>query len=76
MAHALDKEEIIKGVLMGLGRWPRARMPGTMWYNAGVPGIPMTRTGPGGCSWMRDSTATATASWKDGRPLTLNIITN
>jgi peptide/nickel transport system substrate-binding protein len=37
IAHAVDKQEIIKGVLMGLGEeCVGPYKPGTRWFNPGV----------------------------------------
>ncbi len=79
VAHALDKEEIIKGVLMGLGEVATGPYkPGTMWYNDDVPRYPhdpdrARRLLMDAGFLDRDGDGVVE---KDGRPLVLNVITN
>ncbi|RPI10709.1 MAG: peptide-binding protein, partial [Zetaproteobacteria bacterium] len=79
MAHAIDKEEIIEGVLLGLGR-PAVGpyKPGTWWYRDDVTTYPFDPE--------RAQALLAEAGWKrasaggllekDGKPFSFTIRTN
>ena len=79
IAHAIDKEEIIKGVLMGLGEVSTGPYkPGTRWYNPDVQRYPydpdkalavLKEVG------YEDSDGDGIVD-KDGRPLSFTIVTN
>jgi peptide/nickel transport system substrate-binding protein len=79
LTHAIDKEEIVKGVLLGLGRPATGPYkPGTPWYNPNVPTFPYD---PG-----RAKKILADLGWKDsdgdgwldkdGKRFEFTIITN
>jgi peptide/nickel transport system substrate-binding protein len=79
IAYAVDKEEIIKGVLQGLAEVATGPYkPGTMWYDAKVRGYPHD---PGKARQLLmdagylDRNGDGVVE-KDGKPLVLNIITN
>jgi peptide/nickel transport system substrate-binding protein len=79
IACAVDKEEIIKGVLQGLAEVATGPYkPGTMWYDAKVRGYPHD---PGKARQLLmdagylDRNGDGVVE-KDGKPLVLNIITN
>lgn len=79
IAFAIDKDEIIKGVLQGLGEIATGPYkPGTMWYNARVRRYPhdpdKARALLMDAGYLdRDGDGIVE---RDGRPLVLNIITN
>ncbi len=79
IAHAIDKKEIIKGVLMGLGEEAVGPYkPGTKWFNAGVkryaydPAKARALLKEAG---YEDRNKDGFVE-KDGRPLVFTIITN
>ncbi|MGC9324266.1 MAG: peptide-binding protein [Desulfomonilia bacterium] len=79
IAYAIDKEEIIKGVLLGMGEIATGPYkPGTIWYNPDVAEYPydtdkaLSLLEEAGYS-DRDGNGFLE---KNGRPLVLNIITN
>jgi len=79
IAHAIDKEEIIKGVLYGLGMATTGPYkPGTRWYN---PDVPQYAYDPAKARTLlaqagfRDDNADGILE-RNGRPFTFTIITN
>jgi peptide/nickel transport system substrate-binding protein len=79
IAYAIDKNEIIKGVLMGLGMEATGPYkPGTVWYNANVKKYPydpakaMQLLKEAG---FADSNADGIVE-KNGKPFEITIITN
>ncbi len=79
LCYAIDKEELIKGVLLGLGRVCTGPMkPGTYWYNPHVRRYPYdparARRLLAQAGW-RDSDGDGVLD-KDGKPFAFTIITN
>jgi len=79
LAHAIDKEEIIKGVLYGLGLATTGPYkPGTRWYN---PDVPKYAYDPAKArkllaeAGFKDTNADGILE-KNGRPFTFTITTN
>jgi peptide/nickel transport system substrate-binding protein len=78
LTHAINKKEIIEGVLLGLGKEATGPYkPGTWYYNPDVPRLPYD---PG-----KAKALLAEAGWrpnaegilvKDGRPFAFTILTN
>jgi peptide/nickel transport system substrate-binding protein len=78
LTHAINRQEIIKGVLMGLGQEATGPYkPGTWFYNPNVPRFPFNQA--------RARELLAQAGWrpnadgileKDGRPFAFTILTN
>lgn len=79
IAYAIDKEEIIKGVLLGLGEEATGPYkPGTPWYNPGVVRYPYD---PEKALSILKELGYADSDGdgiidKNGKPFILNIITN
>jgi peptide/nickel transport system substrate-binding protein len=79
VAYAIDKEEIIKGVLMGLAEVATGPYkPGTMWYN---PDVPRYAHDPDRARALLMDAGYLDRNGdgiveKDGRNLTMTIITN
>jgi peptide/nickel transport system substrate-binding protein len=76
-AYAIDKQEIIKGVLQGLGEVATGPYkPGTQWYNANVKKYPFD---PARAKAMLKEAGFVEKNGvmtKDGRPFVFTIITN
>ncbi|MEN6473359.1 MAG: peptide-binding protein [Syntrophaceae bacterium] len=79
MAHAIDKEEIIKGVLFGLGMATTGPYkPGTRWYNPDVPKYaydPAKARALLAEAGFKDANGDGILE-KNGKPFTFTIITN
>jgi len=79
IAHVIDKEEIIKGVLMGLGEIATGPYkPGTRWYNPDVPRYPFSPQKALGLlkeAGYEDANGDGIVD-KDGRPFSFTIVTN
>ncbi|HPD22483.1 MAG: peptide-binding protein [Desulfomonilia bacterium] len=79
IAHAIDKEEIIKGVLMGLGEVATGPYkPGTRWYNPDVRRYaydPQKALAVLKEAGYEDTDGDGVVD-KDGRPLSFTIVTN
>ena len=79
LSYAIDKKEIIKGVLLGLGRPATGPLkPGTYWYNPKVRRYPYdpakAKALLAQCGWKdRDGDGLLD---KDGQPFAFTIITN
>ncbi len=79
LSYAINKKEIIKGVLLGLGRPATGPLkPGTYWYNPKVRRYPYdpakAKALLAQCGWKdRDGDGLLD---KDGRPFAFTIITN
>lgn len=79
LSYAIDQEEVIKGVLLGLGKPATGPLkPGTYWYNPTVKRYPYD---PGKakallaeCGW-KDTNGDGLLD-KDGQPFAFTIITN
>ena len=79
LTHAINKQEIIKGVLLGLGREATGPYkPGTYWYDPDVPRFPYDPQKAlellAECGW-KDSDGDGILD-KDGQPFKFTIITN
>ena len=79
MAHAIDKQEIIRGVLMGLGEEAVGPYkPGTRWFNKDVQRYPYDPAKARGLlreAGFEDTDGDGVVD-KGGRPLAFTIITN
>jgi peptide/nickel transport system substrate-binding protein len=78
LTHAINKQEIIEGVLMGLGEEATGPYkPGTWYYNPNVPKFPYdpakAKALLGEAGWRPDAQGILT---KDGRPFEFTILTN
>ncbi|HDP25811.1 MAG TPA: peptide-binding protein [Deltaproteobacteria bacterium] len=77
IAYAIDKEEIIKGVLLGMGEISTGPYkPGTIWYNPDVAKYPYHKNRA--ISLMEEAGYRYRDGIleKNGRPFVLNIVTN
>ncbi|MDT8274014.1 MAG: peptide-binding protein, partial [Desulfomonilia bacterium] len=77
IAYAIDKEEIIKGVLLGMGEISTGPYkPGTIWYNPDVAKYPYDKNRA--ISLMEEAGYRYRNGIleKNGRPFVLNIVTN
>ncbi len=79
LSYAINREEIIKGVLLGLGQPATGPLkPGTYWYNPKVKRYPYNpkkaKALLAECGW-RDSDGDGLLD-KDGEPFAFTIITN
>ena len=78
LTHAINKKEIIEGVLMGLGEEATGPYkPGTWYYNPNVPKFPYdpakAKALLAAAGWQPDADGILT---KDGRPFAFTILTN
>jgi peptide/nickel transport system substrate-binding protein len=78
LTHAINKKEIIDGVLMGLGQEATGPYkPGTWYYNPNVPTFPYdpakAKALLAAAGWQPDAEGVLT---KDGRPFAFTILTN
>jgi peptide/nickel transport system substrate-binding protein len=78
LTHAINKNEIIEGVLMGLGEPAYGPYkPGTWYYNPNVPKFPYdpakAKALLAAAGWHPDTDGVLT---KDGRPFEFTILTN
>ncbi len=79
LSYAIDREEIIKGVLLGLGQPATGALkPGTYWYNPKVKRYPYNpdkaKVLLAECGW-KDTDGDGLLD-KDGQPFAFTIITN
>lgn len=79
LSYAINKQELVKGVLLGLGRECTGPMkPGTYWYNPKVKRYPYDPAKAkellGAAGW-RDTDGDGVLD-KDGRPFEFTILTN